>query len=152
MKKNLVLKCILNPIQLNTKYKETIFNYLKENYENKSVNAGYIVNIISIKEFIHNTIYNGHIIIKLLCYCDVFKPSVGDIVNCKVNMIHLNGIFVSIYNIKILLPNKDNIFNIQNNICIYNNRNINIGDYINVVIKNIRFDNFNYTCIGNIIK
>lgn len=150
MKKNLVLQCLLEPIHLNSSCKKTIFNLLKEKYEGNSVNAGYIIKVLSIKEFIHNTISNGNVNIKMLCDCDVFKPIVDNVISCKVDMIHLNGIFVSIHNIKILIPNKNNMFDIRDNVCMYKDKSINIGDYIDIIIKHIRFDNNSYTCIGEI--
>lgn len=150
MRKNIVLNCLLKSDELNNSYKDTILSKLKIKYENSSLNSGYIIKVISIKEFIHNTILNGDTNIKLLCDCDVYKPVIEDVIKCKVDMIHINGIFVSLYNIKILIPNKDNIFDIKNNVCFYKNLEINIGDYIDIIIRNIRFENFNYTCIGYI--
>jgi len=151
MIKNLVLDCSLNPSDLNSNYQNVILKMLKELYENKSVHSGYIINVNKIKEYIHNSIVDGITKVKTLCECDVYKPVVDDIITCKVNMIHINGIFVNKYDIKILIPNTLNIFDIQDNKCIYKGKIININDDINVVIKQIRFENFNYTCIGNIV-
>tara|TARA_Y100001972_G_C7621859_1_gene311895 strand:- start:692 stop:1147 length:456 start_codon:yes stop_codon:yes gene_type:complete len=150
MLKNLVLDCKLSPNNLHTDYKSKIILLLKNEYENNCTNAGYIITVNKIKEFIHNKIIEGNILIKMLCECDVYKPKIDDIITCKVNMIHINGIFVNKYNIKILIPNTLNIFDIRDNKCFYKNNIINIGDNIDVIIKQIRFENFNFTCIGNI--
>lgn len=151
MIKNLVLDCDINPNQLNSNYKDIIYDILKNMYEKKSIKSGYIISINKIKDFIHNNINNGVVSLKLLCECDVYKPIIDDTVNCKVEMIHINGIFVTKYNIKILIPNTLNIFEIRNNKCIYNEKEINIGDNIDITIKQIRFDNLNFTCIGDIV-
>ena len=151
MRKNLVLDCGIKSCDLNTDYKNTLYNTLKHKYENKCINSNYIIEVKSIKDFIHNEIKDGDVFVKLLCECDVYKPTVNDVIRCKVNMIHVNGIFVNKYNIKILIPNILNIFDINNNICKYEDKIINIDDEINVVIKQIRFENFNFTCIGNIV-
>lgn len=151
MKKNVVLTCKVQPHNLTGNCKNTMYELLKTRYVNKSLTIGYIINVNSIKEFIHNKIINGDVHVKMLCECDVYKPTINDIITCKVNMIHINGVFVSTYGIRILLPNTNNIFIIKNNQCIYNNRTININDSINVCIKQIRFENNNYTCIGDIV-
>lgn len=151
MIKNIVLDYSIKPHNLHTNFNTILYDKIKEKYINKCVNAGYIININKIKEIIHNKIIDGNIIVKMLCECDIYKPKTDDVINCKVNMIHINGIFVNKYNIKILIPNISNKFNIQNNVCKYGNKIINIGDNIDVVIKQIRFENFNFTCIGNIV-
>jgi len=151
MRKNVVLNCKVQPHNLTGNYRNTIYDLLKTRYVNKSLTVGYIITVNSIKEFIHNKIINGDVHVKMLCDCDVYKPIINDIITCNVNMIHINGIFVNKYGIRILLPNTNNIFLIKNNQCIYNDRTININDCIDVRIKQIRFENNNYTCIGNIV-
>ena len=151
MKKNLVLDCVIEPYELNSDYKILFYNKLKKKYENKSLNSGYIISVNKIKEYIHNKIVDGVVVVKMLCECDVYKPKIDDIITCNVNMIHLNGIFVNKYNIKILVPNTLDIFDIRDNKCVYKDKTINIGDDIDVIIKQIRFENFNFTCIANII-
>ena len=151
MIKNLVLDCNIKSCDLNSNYKNTLYETLKIKYEDNCINENYIIKINKIKDFIHNEIKNGDVFIKILCECDVYKPTIDDVIKCKVNMIHINGIFVNKYNIKILIPNILNTFDINNNICKYKDKIINIDDEIDVIIKQIRFENFNFTCIGNIV-
>tara|TARA_Y100000591_G_C21702498_1_gene629025 strand:- start:369 stop:833 length:465 start_codon:yes stop_codon:yes gene_type:complete len=149
---NVVLSSILEPKYLTASYKEHILDIYKNKYESSASELGYIVKVNRIKDVISSTLNNNsEIVIESLCDCDLFKPEVGMIVNCVIDMIHVNGIFVRKYEIKILLPSTSNDYEYIGNSFKVGNKEYKIGDNIDVEIVNIRYDKFIYSCIGKLI-
>ena len=94
---------------------------------------------------------NNDIIVESLCNCDIFKPEIDMKVECKIDMIHVNGIFVSKYKIKILIPESSNNYSYKQSHFIYNGKSYNVNDTITIRIVNIRYDKYTYSCIGKLI-
>ena len=151
MKTNIVLDCILEYDLLDKNYKKNILNNLQKIHNNTSISSGYIVEVNQILDIIYNEInINNNLVLKVLCLVDLLKIEHDkEINNCKVVMIHNNGIFVNRFKIKILIPNnEENTFTYINNTCKYKNKIINLGDLIDIIIVDIRFEKNEYTCIG----
>ena len=146
----IVLDCILEPKFLDKNYKEHLIEILKKKYTYVSVKQGYIVSVNKILDIIYNEIdTNYNLKIKTLCDTNIIKLDKGIILrDCKITMIHNNGIFVNKYTIKILIPNNDNLFEYENNSCRYKDKVLKCGDSIEVKIQDIRFEKNEYTCIG----
>ena len=72
-------------------------------------------------------------------------------VNCIIDMIHINGIFVSKHDIKILIPSSTNEYEYNNDSFKIGTTNYEVGDSINIEIINIRYDKYIYSCIGKLI-
>jgi len=149
---NIVLSSVLKPEYLNKDYKKLLLNVYKQEYETKSNNCGYIVKVNEIKDIISSMLNNNNdIIVESLCNCDIFKPEIDMNVECKIDMIHINGIFVSKYKIKILIPESSNNYSYKQNHFIYNKKSYYVNDNITIRIINIRYDKHTYSCIGKLI-
>ena len=144
----IVLDCIIKPHHLNKNYKESILDTLRLKYNYTCKNAGYIIDIESIIDTIHNYINcNNDIIVSLLCMCKTIELKKGVHLNCKIDAIYTSGIFVSLSKIKILIPNKDNFISI-NNECHYKDCVYRVGDFVDIIINTIRYEKNEYTCLG----
>jgi DNA-directed RNA polymerase subunit E'/Rpb7 len=129
-----------------------LLDIYRTKYESTGNDLGYIVKIHKINDIISTNLNNNsEIIVESLCNCNIFKPEVGLKINCVIDMIHINGIFVSIYKIKILIPSTTNQYEYLGNSFKINNIQYNIGDYIDIEIVNIRYDKYVYSCIGKLI-
>ena len=146
-----LLTSILHPQYLNSNYKTKLLDVYKTDYENKSDEDGYIIKVNSIKRILSSDIDNNNqIIVKSYCNCDIFKPEVGSIIDCTINLIHINGIFLNKYGIKIIVPSSNDYQYSQSKI-IYNNKHYIVGDTITIKIIDVRYDKFTYSCVGNLI-
>jgi DNA-directed RNA polymerase subunit E'/Rpb7 len=149
---NIVLSSVLKPEHLTNNYKEHLLKGYRDKYESTGNDIGYIVNIFGIKDIISTNLNNNsEIIVESLCNCNIFKPEVGVIVKCVIDMIHINGIFVSIYKVKILIPSSSNEYEYFGNSFKIKNKTYNVGDELNIEIVNIRYDKYVYSCIGKLI-
>jgi hypothetical protein len=149
---HVVLSSILQPNCLTNFYKDHILDICKQKYESSSNELGYIIKVNYIKDIISSKLNNNsEIVIESLCDCNIFKPEVGIKVNCVIDMIHINGIFVRKYEIKILLPSSNNDYEYIGNSFKVGKKEYNIGDEIEIEIVNIRYDKFIYSCIGKLI-
>ena len=91
-----------------------------------------------------------NIIVKSYCNCKVFKPVVGMEVECKIDIIHVHGIFLSNNGIKMIVPSSDN-YRYEINKFIFGTREYIVGDKIRIKIMNVRYDKFTYSCVGKLI-
>lgn len=149
---NVVLSSILKPEYLTTNYKNHLLSDYKKKYESTGNELGYIVKVSSIKDIISSNISNNtEIIVESLCNCVIFKPEIGLIVRCTIDMIHVNGIFVSKYKIKILIPSSTNEYEYKHESFIVDDKEYRLGDDIDIEIVNIRYDKYIYSCIGKLI-
>ena len=149
---NVVLSCVLKPEFLLPSYKEHILSEYRKKYESSANELGYIIKVNSIKDIISSNLNNNsNIIVESLCDCDIFKPDVGIKVRGVIDMIHINGIFVRKYEIKILIPSSGNDYTYCDNTFKYGGKEYKKGDEIDVEIINIRYDKFIYSCIGKLI-
>lgn len=147
----LELSSILEPKYLSKEFKKNLLTNYKNDYENKSNESGFIVKIDKINNIISSFINNcNEIIIKSKCDCVVFKPVVGMKLECKIDLIHINGLFLNTFGIKIMVPSSDNYIYKHDHI-IFNNVKYNVGDNINICIVNVRFYKNIYSCIGKLI-
>ena len=149
---NIVLSSVLKPEYLTKNYKNHLLLDYKQKYESTGNDLGYIVKVLNIKDVISSNINNNtEIIIESLCNCVIFKPEIGMKVKCIIDMIHVNGIFVSKYKIKILIPSSSNDYEYKHDSFIVENKEYRIGDEIDIEIVNIRYDKYIYSCIGKLI-
>ena len=139
------------PRLLKKGYKQELLNLYRNKYNTKSIKNGYIININNIVDIISTILdNNNNIIVKSLCDCNIFTPTIGLQTMCNIDMIHINGIFVSKYNIKILIVS-DESYTYNNNTFIYKDTIYSKNDQINVELTNIRFEKNIYTCIGKLV-
>jgi DNA-directed RNA polymerase subunit E'/Rpb7 len=149
---NIVLSSVLEPHYLTHDYKNHLLSIYKNKYESTGNDIGYIVNILAIKDIISTNLNNdSQIIVESLCNCNIFKPDIGMKVDCVIDMIHINGIFVSKYTIKILIPSSNNNYEYCNNSFKMGGKEFKVGDTIQIEIVNIRYDKYIYSCIGKLI-
>ncbi len=149
---NVVLTSKLEPRYLTPNYKNHLLSIYKDKYVSTGTDIGYIVDVLSIKDIISTNLNNNNqIIVESLCDCDIFKPEIGMKISCVIDMIHVNGIFVSKYKIKILIPSSNNGYEYCNNTFKVDGEEYSVGDSIDVEIVNIRYDKFVYSCIGKLI-
>ena len=149
---DVVLSSILKPEFLTSDYKDYLLSDYKRRYESTGNDLGYIIKVSSIKDIISSNINNNtEIIVESLCDCLIFKPEIGLKVRCAIDMIHVNGIFVSKYTIKILIPSSTNEYEYKHDSFIVGDKEYNIGDEIDIEIVNIRYDKYIYSCIGKLI-
>ena len=151
MIKNVVLEYLLEPEYLDKNYKTTILSLFGDKYTGKSQKFGLIKSVDELKEIIRREIQGGNVRMSMLCECDIIKPTINLEVKCIVDMVHVNGIFVNFEDIRVLIPNTNHEFDVIDNKCRYKTIDINVGDTITVKIKNIRYDNSKFSCIGEII-
>lgn len=147
----LELKSILQPKYLNSEYKEKLLQAYKTDYEKSSNENGYIVKINNIIDIVSSCINNNNdIIIISNCDCTIFKPIPNMEVNCKIDLIHVNGLFMSKYDIKIMVPKTDDyIFNTD--YILINNKKYIVGDLLDIIIIDVRYYKNIYSCIGKLI-
>jgi len=149
---DMVLSSVLKPEYLTSNYKEDLLSDYKRKYESTGSELGYIVKVSGIKDIISSNISNNtEIIVESLCNCVIFKPHVGLRVRCSIDMIHVNGIFVSKYKIKILIPSSTNDYEYKHESFVVGDKEYRIGDDIEIEIVNIRYDKYIYSCIGKLI-
>ena len=149
---DVVLSSILKPEYLTTNYKNFLLSDYKKKYESTGNELGYIIKVLNIKDIISSNINNStEIIIESLCNCEIFKPEIGLNVRCVIDMIHVNGIFVSKYKIKILIPSSTNEYEYKYESFVVGGKEYRIGDDIEIEIVNIRYDKYVYSCIGKLI-
>jgi hypothetical protein len=145
------LQIVYPPHLLIKGYQQELLHLYRKNYNTKSIKYGYIINIEEVKEIITTILdKNNNIIINSLCDCNIFKPEISLQLECMIDMIHINGIFVSKYNIKILILSNDS-YTYNNNTFTYKDQVYNKGDNILVEITNVRFEKNIYTCIGTLV-
>jgi hypothetical protein len=147
----LELSSILQPKHLNKEYKTNLLINYKNDYENNSNDCGFIVKINNIENVITSFLNNSNeIIIKSKCDCIVFKPIVGMELDCKIDLIHINGLFLNKYGIKIMVPSSGDYIYKQDHI-VLNNVKYKVNDNISISIVNVRFYKNIYSCIGKLI-
>tara|TARA_E500000331_G_C16871504_1_gene546403 strand:+ start:50 stop:283 length:234 start_codon:yes stop_codon:yes gene_type:complete len=71
-------------------------------------------------------------------------------VNCKIDLIHVNGLFMSKYDIKIMVPKTDDYIFKSDHIMINNKKYI-VGDLLDILIIDVRYYKNIYSCIGKLI-
>jgi len=148
----IVLSSIFKPEYLTRDYKSNLLKLYKEQYESTGIDIGYIVKILKIIDIISTNLdNNSQIVVESLCSCQIFKPEIGMKVTCTINMIHVNGIFVNKYDIKILVPSSNNDYEYNNDSFKFNNKKYKVGDNLDIEIINIRYDKSVYSCIGKLI-
>lgn len=149
---NVVLSTILKPEYLTSSYRNHILSEYKTKYESSANELGYIINVSKIKDIISSNLNNqSEIVVESLCECEMFKPEIDATITCVIDMIHVNGIFVSKYDIKILIPSNSNDYVYNVNVFSVNGKEYKIGDDIDIIIVNIRYDKNVYSCIGKLI-
>ena len=149
---NIVLSSIFKPEYLTKDYKTNLLKLYKKQYESTGIDVGYIVEILKIIDIISTNLdNNSQIVVESLCYCNMFKPEIGMKVTCTINMIHVNGIFVTKYDIKILVQSSNNDYEYNNDSFKFNNERYKVGDSLDIEIINIRYDKCVYSCIGKLI-
>lgn len=149
---DIVLSSILKPEYLTTNYKNYLLSDYKKKYESTGNELGYIIKVLNIKDIISSNINNStEIIVESLCNCEIFKPEIGLKVRCIIDMIHVNGIFVSKYKIKILIPSSTNEYEYKYESFVVGEKEYKIGNDIEIEIVNIRYDKYVYSCIGKLI-
>lgn len=127
-------------------YKNNIYKYLKNKYENKNINnIGYIKNIVENSLIIHsNTIEHIYDIIKFeVEFCmNIIHPKIGMKCNVKIDKKISDGFFCYMYgNIKIFIPK-------YNNINSYNTYKE--DDYINITINDVKYESDKFCCIADV--
>ena len=148
---NLVLNTVYPPHLLDKDYKTKVLSLYKDKYERNSITGSYIITVDNIVEIISTMLDKANnIIIRSLCNCNIFKPIIGNQLVCKIDMIHINGIFVSKYDIRILIPSSDS-YTYNNNTFTYKDKLYNKGDEICIELINIRFEKYIYTCIAKLV-
>lgn len=148
----IVLSSVLKPEYLTSNYREHLLREYRSKYECTGNEMGYIVNIRDILDIISTDINNNsEIIVESLCDCNIFKPDVGIQVRCVIDMIHINGIFVRIHKIKILIPSSTNDYEYLGNSFKIKDKMYKVGDELDVEIVNVRYDKYIYSCIGKLI-
>ena len=147
----LELKSILQPKYLNSEYKRKLLQSYKGDYEKSSNENGYIVKINNIIDIVSSHINNNNdIIIVSKCNCSIFKPIPNMEVNCKIDLIHVNGLFMSKYDIKIMVPKSDEYIFKSDHILINNKKYI-VGNNLDIIIIDVRYYKNIYSCIGKLI-
>lgn len=147
----LILTSVLEPRFLHKNFKDDLIKVYKDEYENKSLSEGYIVKIKKIEDIVSSVINNNNdIIVKSKCECEIFNPIVGDDMDCNIDLIHINGVFMSKYGIKIIVPSSDD-YKYNSNYIEVGGRKFRVGDNITIRIVNVRYDKFTYSCIGKIL-
>ena len=84
----------------------------------------------------------------------IIKPEIGNIITAEIVMIFDSGIFLSISEIKIIVPQNNlegGVYNRQNNTYKYKRKTYTIGDTIDVKVEQIRYIRHQTSCIASII-
>ena len=147
----LTLTSVLEPRFLHKKFKDDLIKVYRDKYENKSLSEGYIIKINKIEDIVTSVINsNNEIVVKSKCDCDIYNPVVGDDMECTIDLIHINGIFMSKYGIKIIVPSSDD-YKYNPGYIEVGDKKFEVGDDITIHIINVRYDKFAYSCIGKIL-
>lgn len=160
--KTMQKRVCLEPKHLSSDYREKIKQDIIEKYENTCVKeVGYISKIIDIQKIIHDKVMNMIPFVFFLVEVQVlsYLPELNDIIDIKINFIFNHGIFGYYEKIKILIPMQAceewmiHQKNQNETILIYKNDpkiTLKKDDNIKVLVKNIRFEKDNFSCIGKI--
>ena len=157
-KKSIILNVDIEPIYLVKEVKTYILQKIKDKYINScSEKNGYIVDILSVDEIIGNTInqINNNVIFSVLCNVYILKPEKDKEIDCTVNMIFNHGLFISNNKLKLLIPTsnmKNYTYNQKINQFENNKETIKLNDKVLVKITDIKYNNKQYSCIGDFIK
>lgn len=146
----------ISPSQLNIS-KDKILDILREKYNyTHHKEYGYIINIINIKKIINTFIddYNYNIIIQCKCDIDHIVLKKGaHIPNCTITMVLLHGIFLKFHTLCILIPATTlTSFTYHDNVFKHKDKQLSVGDIIDVIITDIQYSNQEYKCIGSYVN
>ena len=116
-----------------------------------SQEIGYIIGFNGISKIYSNIINrNGNkIVYKVVYDVECFKPFIDAEYNAEIKYIFEDGIVLLYYKMKILIP-KNNL--IENGYTFENNTygNFKVGDYINIIVIQIKYEKNNFMCIANL--
>lgn len=147
----LSLSSVLHPKFLSKGFKDELLKIYKHEFTHTSNSYGYIINVHKILEIISSEINkDNQTVIQSKCDCEIFKPEVGMEISCLIDIIHINGIFLSKHGVKIIVPSSDSYI-YEDNKFVYNNEEYLVGDSICIKIIDVRYDKFTYSCVGKLI-
>lgn len=147
----------LEPSKLGTDVPNYITGLLQENCKTYcSKSKGYIIDkpkLTSIGEYLisHTT---GKCKIKVIYTCKTLKPEPGHIYPAFIKLISSKGIFAQTnhVNIFILIPyNEINQWTFNKTSFTKDDKKLEVGDWINVEITTVQFDQHKYGCIGKLV-
>lgn len=142
----------ISPDKLDFKIKQHIYDELSKNIGICCKKYGYILEIINIISISNKSISNtsANIIFNVKYTANTLKPSIGNVISCKVNMVFIHGLFLGLHDLKVLIPSKElknYKFDSKKNIY-YGKRPIKKDDIIDVVIQDVKYMKKQYSCIG----
>jgi DNA-directed RNA polymerase subunit E'/Rpb7 len=116
-----------------------------------SQEIGYITGFNGINKIFSNIVNrNGNkIVYKVVYDVECFKPHIDSEYNAEIKYIFEDGIVLLYYKMKILIP-KNNL--IENGYVFENNTygDFKVGDYLDIIITQIKYEKNNFMCIANL--
>lgn len=155
----------IEPKDINSEYKKTIFKKIIQKYEGKAIdNIGIIKKIQKINKIYKHEIVDNSIFIHFFLNIKIerFLPQIGNKFKLKINKIFSYGIFFIQEHIRILVP--ENTID-KNKYIIQNEENDNMyylmnkdektiyteNSYVDIELFEIRFEKEGFNCLGKII-
>jgi DNA-directed RNA polymerase subunit E'/Rpb7 len=150
---NLIKEVSISPRNLDCNLNQHILEKARKIYVGTSNKQdGCIINIHKINTIIDNYV-DTNTIFTVDMTIDIIKPQIGDILTSTIAMIFDSGIFLTISDIKIMIPSSNllgGIFNRNNNTYKVGKYVYKIGDEIKVKIEQIRYLRHQFSCIASI--
>lgn len=154
----IIERIFLEPEFLTDDIKNNIFNKIKKKFEGYcNYEYGYFVKIIEIINILDNWVSNvtHNVIFKVKFKAVILRPEKEKILECNVKMIFQHGIFMEINKLKLLIPIgclKNYEYDKNSGTFISKKKTIKITDVVKVKIKDVRYENKNFSCIGEIVE
>lgn len=143
---------------LDKNYKTHILKNLRKSLKNTcSEKHGYILDIVDIVKIVSSTIqrFDLKLSVKLFLLVKMLKPVLDTIISAKVEMLFSYGILLNCEEkMKIFIPSKrlEN-YSFNDKYFIYGkDKKYNIGSSVSIKVKDIKFNENNYKCIGELVE
>ena len=161
MLKSIKQKVSIEAKFLNKNIKDHLLDKLKKTMIGRcSLEHGYFLNVNKLINVGSNTItYSNSLIIFDVVYeAETLKPELGQVITGTVCMVFQHGIFVDIKKMKVLVPAtsmvsyvfKDNSFTTERGT--YQHRVITTGLEVCIIINMIKYEQKEFSCIGELYK
>lgn len=139
-------------------YKVLLLKKLRENYEKKAFEKYGIINsIISIDKIYYEEMMKTTPTIYFLIdtVIETYYPKKEDIIKLKINKILNFGIFLECDSFRVLIPTVPSSYQLEKEKDFYyktERGNINIGDEIEFIITDVRFEKGGFHCLAKIVE
>ena len=139
-------------------YKVLLLKKLRENYEKKAFEKYGIINsIISIDKIYYEEMMKTTPTIYFLIdtVIETYYPKKEDIIKLKINKILNFGIFLECDSFRVLIPVVPSSYQLEKEKDFYyktERGNINIGDEIEFIITDVRFEKGGFHCLAKIVE